>query len=263
MPIKSEYAQGTPDWVDLQTSDQDAAKEFYAELLGWEYDDRPMPEGPVYSMATVRGENVAAIAPLQPDAAAAGAPANWNTYIAVDDVDATLAKVPGAGGQVLMPAFDVGEAGRMSFVTDPTGAAVGLWQANKHIGATLVGDPGTCLWNELNTGDVDTALAFYNSVFGITSSKMPMGPEYTYTLLEVGDDQVGGCGEPMKPGTPNHWRVYFAVEDVDASAAKAVELGGTIVEEAMDIPTVGRMAAVTDPQGAIFSIMTPEERQDQ
>lgn len=149
-----------------------------------------------------------------------------------------------------MPAFDVGEAGRMSFVTDPpTGAAVGLWQANKHIGATLVGDPGACLWNELNTGDVDKALAFYNSVFGITSSKMSMGPEYTYTLLEVGDDQVGGCGEPMKPDTPNHWRVYFAVEDVDASAAKAVELGGTIVEEAMDIPpTVGRMAAVTDPQ---------------
>ncbi|MFC0454486.1 VOC family protein [Rhodococcus jostii] len=261
MPTKSEYAQGTPNWVDLQTSDQAAAKKFYSELLGWEYDDRPMPEGPVYSMATVRGENVAAIAPLQPDAAAAGA--NWNTYIAVDDVDATVAKVPDAGGQVLMPAFDVGEAGRMSFVTDPTGAAVGLWQANKHIGATLVGDPGACLWTELNTGDVDTAVAFYTSVFGITTSQMSMGPEYTYTLFEVGGEQVCGCGQPMTAGTPNHWRVYFAVEDVDASAAKVVELGGTIVEEAMDIPTVGRMAGVTDPQGALFSIMTPEERQEQ
>ncbi|TQC45298.1 VOC family protein [Rhodococcus sp. WS4] len=263
MPTKSEYAQGTPDWVDLQTSDQAAAKKFYSELLGWEYDDRPMPEGPVYSMATLRGENVAAIAPLQPDAAAAGAPANWNTYIAVDDVDETVAKVPGAGGQVLMPAFDVGEAGRMSFVTDPTGAAVGLWQANKHIGATLVGDPGACLWTELNTGDVDKAVAFYTSVFGITTSQMSMGPEYTYTLFEVGGEQVCGCGQPMTAGTPNHWRVYFAVEDVDASAAKVVELGGTIVEEAMDIPTVGRMAGVTDPQGALFSIMTPEERQEQ
>jgi predicted enzyme related to lactoylglutathione lyase len=262
MPIKSEYAQGTPSWVDLQARDQDAAKKFYSELFGWEYDDRPMPEGPVYSMATLRGENVAAIAPLQPDAAAAGAPANWNTYIAVDDVDATVGKVPAAGGQVLMPAFDVGEAGRMTFVTDPTGAAVGLWQANKHIGASLVGDPGACVWNELNTGDVDTAVAFYTSVFGITTSQMSMGPEYTYTLFEVGGDQVCGCGQPLTAGTPNHWRVYFAVEDVDASAAKVVALGGKIVEEAMDIPAVGRMAGVADPQGATFSIMTPAERQD-
>ncbi|MBC2641460.1 MULTISPECIES: VOC family protein [unclassified Rhodococcus (in: high G+C Gram-positive bacteria)] len=262
MPIKSEYTQGTPNWVDLQARDQDAAKKFYSELFGWEYDDRPMPEGPVYSMATLRGENVAAIAPLQPDAAAAGAPANWNTYIAVDDVDATVGKVPAAGGQVLMPAFDVGEAGRMTFVTDPTGAAVGLWQANKHIGASLVGDPGACVWNELNTGDVDAAVAFYTSVFGITTSQMSMGPEYTYTLFEVGGDQVCGCGQPLTAGTPNHWRVYFAVEDVDASAAKVVALGGKIVEEAMDIPTVGRMAGVADPEGAVFSIMTPAERQE-
>ncbi len=263
MPIKTKYPQGTPSWVDLQTSDQDAAKKFYAELLGWKYDDRPMPEGPVYSMATVRGENVAAIAPLQLDAAQAGAPANWNTYIAVDDVDETVAKVPGAGGQVLMPAFDVGEAGRMTFVTDPTGASVGLWQAKQHIGAGLVGDPGACLWNELNTTDVDTAVRFYNSILGTTTTQMSMGPDYTYTLFQVGDEQVGGAGAPLHPNTPNHWRVYFAVEDVDASAARVVELGGAIVEEAMDIPTVGRMAGVADPQGAVFSIMTPEERPEQ
>ncbi|MEV0947208.1 VOC family protein [Rhodococcus sp. NPDC049939] len=258
MPIKSEYAQGTPNWVDVQTTDQAAAKTFYSELLGWEYDDQPMPDGPVYSMATVRGENVAAIAPQSPNAANAGVPAMWNTYIAVDNVDDTVRKVADAGGQVLMPPFDVTEAGRMAFVADPTGATFGLWQANKHIGATLVGDPGACIWNELVTGDVDMAAAFYGSVVGLSTSQMPMGSGDTYTVLHAGEEQVGGCTRPAEEGTPNHWRVYFAVDDVDASAAKVVELGGTIVEEAVTIPTVGRMAGVADPQGAVFSIMTPE-----
>lgn len=151
----------------------------------------------------------------------------------------------------------------MTFVTDPTGASVGLWQAKQHIGAGLVGDPGACLWNELNTTDVDTAVHFYNSILGTTTTQISMGPDYTYTLFQVGDEQVGGAGAPLHPNTPNHWRVYFAVEDVDASAARVVELGGAIVEEAMDIPTVGRMAGVADPQGAVFSIMTPEERPEQ
>ncbi|MDQ1494376.1 MAG: uncharacterized protein QOG69_859, partial [Actinomycetota bacterium] len=104
MLTKTEYVQGTPNWVDLQTTDQFAAKEFYASLLGWSYDDNPIPGGGgVYSMATLNGETVAAIAPMPPGAPE-GMPPMWNTYIAVDDVDATAEKVAPAGGQVLMPA---------------------------------------------------------------------------------------------------------------------------------------------------------------
>lgn len=133
MPKRSEYRQGTPNWVDLQTTDQSAAKKFYTSLFGWGYDDNPVPGGGgVYSMATLNGEAVAAIAPMPPGAPE-GMPPIWNTYIAVDDVDAVVDKVVPGGGQVMMPAFDIGDAGRMSFITDPTGAAVGLWQANRHI----------------------------------------------------------------------------------------------------------------------------------
>src|ERR1700752_625639 len=124
VPTETEYVQGTPNWVDLQTADQSAAKEFYASLLGWSYDDNPMPQGGVYSMATVNGETVAAIAPMPPGAPG-GRPPMWNTYIAVDDVDAAVDKVGPAGGQVLMAPVDIGEAGRMAFVADPTGPAVG------------------------------------------------------------------------------------------------------------------------------------------
>ena len=150
MPTRTSFPQGTPNWVDLQTTDQAAAKAFYAGLFGWTYDDQPMgPEpGPVYSMAMLGGHQVAAIAPQSPELAAAGAPPMWNTYLAVDSADDAAARVEAAGGKVAMAPFDVTDAGRMAFVLDPAGAAVALWQANQHIGATLVNEPGTVVWNQ-------------------------------------------------------------------------------------------------------------------
>jgi predicted enzyme related to lactoylglutathione lyase len=254
MPLCTSYTQGTPNWVDLQTSDQDAAKAFYAGLFGWTYDDQPMPQGPVYSMAKMGEEHVAAIAPQSPEMAAAGAPPMWNTYLAVDSVDDTVAKVEAAGGQIAMGPFDVMEAGRMSFVLDPGGAAVAFWQARQHIGATLVNEPGTVIWNELVTTD-PAVTAFYEQVLGVTVTTMSMGAG-DYTLFEAAGRQVGGCTAPQLPGTPNHWHVYFAVADADASVAKVAELGGSIVAEPFDTE-VGRIAVVRDPQGATFSLIQP------
>jgi len=181
----------------------------------------------------------------------------WNTYIAVDDVDAAVDKVGSAGGQVLMPAFDIGEAGRMAFVADPTGPAVGLWQANRHIGATLVGEPGAPIWHELITDKPESALAFYEAVVGVTHADVEMAPGQKYTLLKVGGNDVGGCMEPPMQGVPNHWNVYFTVDDADATATKAAELGGHVLVEPFDIPSVGRSAVLTDPQGAAFSVLKP------
>jgi uncharacterized protein len=259
MPKVSKYAQGTPNWVDLQTTDQSTAKDFYASLLGWSYDDNPTPQGGVYSMATVNGETVAAIAPMPPGAPE-GRPPMWNTYIAVDDVDAAADKVGAAGGQVLMAPFDIGEAGRMALVADPTGPAVGLWQANRHIGATLVGEPGAPIWNELITDNPESALAFYQAVVGLTHSTVEMAPGQNYTLLTVGENQVGGCTEPPVQGVPSHWHVYFAVDDADATAAKAAEGGGQVMVEPFDIPSVGRSAVLVDPQGAVFSVLKPTQQ---
>jgi len=253
MPERTSYTQGTPNWVDLQTSDQDAAKAFYAGLFGWTYDDQPMPQGPVYSMALLGGHTVAAIAPQSPEMAAAGVPPMWNTYIAVDSVDEAVGKVEAAGGKVAMAPFDIMDAGRMAFVMDPAGAPVALWQANQHIGATLVNEPGTLTWNELITAD-PAAVRFYTDVLGLTTSTMDMGEGQQYTLFEAGGQQVGGSMAPPMPGIPNHWQVYFAVADTDAAAARATELGGTIQAPPFDTP-VGRMAVIGDPQGAVFSII--------
>jgi len=252
MPERTSYAQGTPNWVDLQTSDQDAAKAFYSGLFGWTYDDQPMPQGAVYSMAMIGGHPVAAIAPQSPELAAAGAPPMWNTYLAVDAVDEATAKVEAAGGKVAMAPFDVMDAGRMAFVLDPAGVPVALWQANQHIGAALVNEPGAVTWNELITTDPG-AVKFYADVLGMTSSTMDMGGG-PYTVFEVGGQMVGGTAAPQMPGVPNHWHVYFEVADADAGAAKAAELGGTVMVPPFDIP-VGRIAVIGDPQGAVFSII--------
>ena len=260
MPNKTGYVQGTPDWVDLQTTDQAAAKRYYAALFGWAYEDGSMPQGGVYSMAILHGETVAAIVPMPPGTRE-GMPPMWNTYLAVDDVDSAVANVGPADGQVLMPPTDIGDAGRMAFVADPTGAAVGLWQARRHIGATLVGDTGAVVWNELLTDKPEAALAFYQAVVGITHSTMNMAPGQDYILLNVGDDNVGGCAEPPMPGVPNHWHVYFAVDDADATAVKAGAEGGSVAAEPFDIPSVGRTAVLTDPQGAMFSALQPAPQQ--
>ena len=169
MSVRTSYTQGTPNWVDLQASDQDAAKAFYSGLFGWTYDDQPMPEGQVYSMAMLGEHAVAAIAPQPPEMVAAGAPPMWNTYLAVDSADDAAAKAEAAGGTIAMAPFDVMDAGRMAFVLDPSGAPVALWQAGRHIGASLVNEPGAVTWNELITTD-PAAAAFYENVLGLTTS---------------------------------------------------------------------------------------------
>lgn len=253
MPARSSYTQGMPNWVDLQTTDQDAAKSFYSSIFGWEYDDQPMPQGPTYSMAQVDGHPVAAIAPQTPEMAEQHVPPMWNTYLAVDDVDATSAKVEEAGGHVLMPPFDVMDAGRMAYVADPSGATVGLWQSRAHFGAALVNEPGTVTWNELVTDKAEAALPFYAAVVGLTTEPMAMG-DTPYTMFVSEGTQVAGTMAPQMPGAPNHWHVYFAVSDADATIEKAARLGGTVLGGPFDTP-VGRIALLQDPQGAAFSIM--------
>jgi predicted enzyme related to lactoylglutathione lyase len=255
MPVRTSYAQGTPNWVDLQTTDQVAAKAFYGGVFGWTFDDQPMAPGAVYSMAKLGGEHVAAIAPQSPELAAAGAPPAWNTYLAANSVDDAAARVEAAGGQVAMQPFDVMEAGRMAFVLDPGGAAVALWQAGQHIGAGLVNEPGTVIWNELITTD-PSAAKFYERVLGVTTSRMDDPAMGEYTMFMVNGETVGGITAPQTAGEPSRWHVYFAVADADAAAAKITELGGSVLAEPFDTP-VGRMAVAADPQGAAFSIIQP------
>lgn len=254
MPERTQYAPGTPSWIDLQTPDQDGAKKFYGAMFGWDYDDRPVGEGAVYAMATKNGKHVAAIGGEPP----AGVPPHWNTYVTVTDVDATAAQVPAAGGTVIAPPFDVMDAGRMAVIADPTGAMLCVWQVKDHVGAALVNEHGTLTWNELMSPDIPAATAFYEKIFGWKAAPVPDG---SYTELKLGDRSIGGAMKPPMEGIPPLWGIYFAVDDTDKAVEIAKSNGGSLIQGPMDIEP-GRFAVLADPAGAIFSVIKMKQAGD-
>lgn len=265
MSERTEYAPGTPSWTDNASADPAAAATFYSGLFGWQTEDR-MPAGSdgEYHMATLRGKDVAALGsnPMP------GAPASWNSYITVASADDAAGAVKDAGGQVVMEPFDVMDAGRMAVCADPAGAAFMVWEPRGSIGAELVNEPGTLSWNELATRDVEGSKRFYGAVFGWQTSSMEFGEgEYTIWHPEgaepaTGPQEEGGNGiggmlsnQAWPEGTPSFWLTYFNVEDTDAAVAKAKELGATVAAPAFDAEGVGRIAVLTDPQGATFALI--------
>ncbi len=258
MGIRTSYKQGTPSWVDLATSDQDGAKSFYGSLFGWSWDDNDMGDGSTYSMAQLKGKSAAAAYTQRADEASQGIPPHWTTYITVDDADAVAGKVAGAGGQVFMEPMDVFDSGRMAVASDPTGAVIAFWQPKAHIGSEIVNEAGALAWNELITDDVDKAAAFFKAVLGV--DVMNQTEPFPYSMLMVDEKPVGGfmAKSPEMGPMPNVWVVYFSVDDADSTAAKAESLGGKIMVPPMDTP-VGRFAGLTDPQGALFSVIKLNE----
>lgn len=252
MGERTGYAPGTFCWTDLATTDQPAAKAFYGELFGWEAEDMPVEQDVFYSMQRVDGLSVAAIAPMPQQQRDAGAPPAWQSYVSVQDADASAERAKELGGAVHAAPFDVMEAGRMAIIQDPQGAYFMVWQPNQQFGAALVNAPGAIVWNELATSDLDGASAFYSGLFGWRTAQFEMSP-MPYLSIKNGDANNGGIRELAPPGTPPHWLVYFGVEDIDASLAKLEALGGTTIVGAQDIQ-IAKIAVVQDPQGAVFAL---------
>jgi predicted enzyme related to lactoylglutathione lyase len=250
MGERTQHEPGTFSWTDLSAKDQDAAKRFYTELFGWQAEDMPAGEGVTYSMMRLDGKYVAAIAPQPDQQREAGVPPLWNSYITVDSADEAAERVTAAGGALHAPPFDVLEAGRMGVAQDPQGAFFMLWEPRRHPGAQLVNAPGALAWNELATPDLDGARAFYGAVFGweLEPAEGPM----EYSMIKNGERLNGGARPPQE-GEPPHWLVYFGTDDVDASVAKARELGGDVVAGPIDMGA-GRLAVLRDPQGAVFAV---------
>ena len=251
------YPPGTFCWVELATTDVAAAKKFYASLFDWTATDNPIGEGGVYTMFQKGGKNICAQYAMAPDMIAQGIPPHWRSYVSVENVDASAEKVGTLGGTVMMAPFDVMEVGRMAVVQDSGGATFALWQPNQHIGAELVNEPGTLCWNELRTKDVAGAKQFYEGLFGWTTTSSPSGSGFDYLTFHNGDRMAGGMMQIQADwgDVPPHWSAYFAVEDCDATVAKAQELGGKLGKEPMDAPEVGRFASLQDPNGTFFEVI--------
>ncbi|HYA68998.1 MAG TPA: VOC family protein, partial [Acidimicrobiales bacterium] len=200
------YAPGTPCWVELSSADVENSRAFYSGLFGWEAGESA-PDTGGYFMFLKGGKNVAGCMPIMME----GQPTAWQTYVAVDDADATADKIKKAGGTVFVEPMDVLDVGRMVVFADPGGAALGLWQPRAHIGADLANEPGAFTWNELQTRDTAGAEAFYSEVFGWGAETSANGA-MAYTEWKVGERSVAGMMDmpaEVPPETGAYWLVYF------------------------------------------------------
>ena len=245
---------GKFNWADLTTSDREAAVAFYGELFGWTGDDQPAQESQIYTFFSKDGKQVAGGGEAPPEMPM---PPAWTPYITVENLDTAAAAIEGAGGTAIVPPMDVMDAGRMGIFSDPSGAPVALWQDGNHTGADLFNEPGSISWVELGTGDIASATKFYKDVFGWGSETAPMGDSGEYTLFTQGENQIAGGYDKtgvLPDEVPPHWLVYFATDDIEATVAKANELGGTATD-VMEVEMAGKISVIHDPQGAVFGVI--------
>ena len=261
------YPNGLFSWADVSSPEPAASSAFYSSLFGWAADDQYDPDGNyVYTMLLSDGVAVAGLGAQPPELAQAGVPPNWISYVSVEDLDATLELIVANGGSVVMGPIDVFNSGRMAIASDPLGAVFAMWQAVDHVGAGVFNVPGSMTWNELVTSDVNAAKTFYGAVFGWTFQDFGDNPmEYWVIMLDgkgsggVFSEDPSNGGMMARPSEmaeqiPDHWMVYFCVSDTDESMTRAKELGAGTIMDPFDTPA-GRIAILTDPSGARFSII--------
>lgn len=252
---------GTPTWIDFNTTDMATTKAFYEGLFGWDFHDSGEAMGH-YQMIFKDGALIGGGMDTNGMAGPDGSPmaSEWCVYLAVDDVDARLKLAEENGAQVVVPADNAGDAGRFAVIIDPTGAALGLWQAGDTEGYEFSGNPGTPLWFELMTQDIEKAREFYTKVFDFDPQGMP-GHEDTYFTNGSMDQASSGIVNaegfiPAEMGS--YWRLHLGVENCDEAVEKVKELGGKLLDGPDDSP-FGRIATVAEPTGATFQISAPSQ----
>ncbi|MGV9933758.1 VOC family protein [Streptomyces olivaceoviridis] len=243
--------EGTPCWADAMFSDVEGAKRFYGDVLGWTFGESSSEYGH-YTQAYADGKAVAAVVPPMPGQEGQS---QWCLYFASPDAAATAEKIRENGGEVLMEPMQVGEFGTMCLAREPSGAVFGVWQAGTHEGFEATATPGAYCWAEVFTREPEQADAFLAAVFPYRMKEID-DDAVDFRMFD-GEDTVLGrmrMTDDFPPEVPSYINVYFTVDDCDAAVDRAVKLGGILRFGPMSSP-FGRFAALSDPQGANFSVI--------
>ncbi|MFE0642639.1 VOC family protein [Streptomyces sp. NPDC058877] len=254
--LGTQFTQGSPSWIDLGSPDPEASAAFYGAVFGWEFQSAG-PESGGYGFFRQDGRTVAALGPLTEE----GAHSAWTVYFQTSDADATQKAAAAAGGTVRVPAFDVMDAGRMACLTDPAGAEFAVWQPGAVKGLERTSSVNTLVWAELHVSEPESALAFYRTLFGWRWAGLET-PDMTYRVVSTAegdqeDASFGGVAELQGADEGPRWVPYFEVADADAVSHSVRGNGGSVLMPAADVPDVGRIARLADPDGAAFAVLKP------
>lgn len=238
-------------WYDLATKDLEAAKAFYAHVVGWKAE--PFKNTP-YTMFVSSQGGIGGVSQHEDPKT----PPSWTGSVEVADLDAAVAKVTAKGGKVLMPPMDIPGDGRFSVVADPQGAVISLYATKAGGTAHDTNRDGEFSWHELYTSDVEKAVAFYTDLLGWERLRdHDMGDMGPYVLFGKGGKELGGMMR-MPPGLPHPvWGYYITMSDFDAALERAKEKGAKVLMGPMDVPGNQRVVQLLDPQGAAFALVTP------
>jgi predicted enzyme related to lactoylglutathione lyase len=241
-------------WHDLMTTDVEASKSFYEDVLQWAYETKEMGPGGLYTMIRAGGREIGGMVSLD---AQEGLPSHWMSYVTVPDLGAALGRVDELGGAVAHGPTDAPGIGRFGIVRDQAGAHVSFFELLGEPPAEPEGTPapGAPCWHELLTRDTEGSARFYGELCGWTGCEMDMGEMGTYTLFRLGEQDVAGMlAMPDEAEAPPFWLTYFAAADVDAAARTIDQSGGRLFVEPRDIPEVGRFCVAADPAAANFAV---------
>ncbi len=245
-------------WYDLLTPDLDAAKAFYGEVVGLTLGPSGMP-GQRYDLVMAGGQPIGGALQLTDAMRDGGAHPGWLGYIAVEDIDAALAKLTSLGGTILMDRTEIPTVGWFAMAADPQGAPFQLLQSlpeRPNLPDPPRGTVGKVGWRELMANDWEQALEFYQALFGWkTNEAIDLGPMGTYQLWRAyGNDADGGM-MTRPDGTPGPmWQFYFLVHGAAAAAERIKASGGRVLNGPMEVPGGGWTLNAVDPQGALFSL---------
>jgi predicted enzyme related to lactoylglutathione lyase len=248
-------------WYELITTDTVAAATFYGNVVGWTSHD--VSQGAMtYFSFNLGPVGIAGLMTIPEEACAMGQPPSWIGYIHVPDVDAHAVKVVEAGGAILKPATDVPGMLRFIVVADPQGAPFIIFTSDPKMPSPVdrpaPPTPGTVGWHELYASDMESAFEFYSSLFGWEKvTDMEMGPMGTYRVFGVGEKQIGGMMKKAPEIPVPCWGFYFQVDAIGAAIERVKAGGGSILNGPMQVPGGSWIIQGVDPQGAIFSLVSP------
>jgi predicted enzyme related to lactoylglutathione lyase len=242
-------------WFEHVSTDARKAQSFYADVFGWKV--KPFPMGDHAYEMILTGDTLDTMIGGYSAPGSGGQPSHWVSYVSVEDVDATARAAAANGGRVVEAPSDLPGVGRRARIADPQGAELALLNDTRGDKPDAPATPGRWVWNELHTSDPAKALSFYETVLGFSHRSMDMGAGGAYHILSRGGADRGGVTTHLPGGARPHWLPYVAVDDPDATIARAKKLGAAVPVAPQDIPGVGRFGVLEDPTGAVLAIMKP------